>query len=231
MAKPRTARKRAARVPSVPSAAAEAGAVDGLSPRSLRRRQEILDAAAAVFLEKGFTGCSIDDVISRTGGSKRTVYKLFPSKRDLFVAIARDLTGKVLQPIDLPKLTELPVEDALQEFGERLLQMMTSSEFSRFYRGVIGEAIRFPEIAAGVFDAGPARLRSALTEALAHFEARGELVLANREAAAEQFISMLRTEQIFAVALGLRPPPDKAAIRRTVAQVVSIFLNGCRKRR
>jgi len=225
---------RPARKPERPEPLEEFEAVeafdsgDGLSPRSIRRRQEILDAATSLFLEKGFSGCSIDDVIERTGGSKRTVYKLFPCKRDLFTAIAQGCAKKILQPIEMPKLVDRPIEDVLTEFGENFLKVMTSDEFGQLYRSVVSQAAHFPEVACGVFEAGPARVRAALMEVLAHYKARGEIDFPDLELAAEQFVSMLRTEYVFAVALGLRPPPDKVTIQRTVAQAISTFLNGCR---
>jgi hypothetical protein len=52
----------------------------------------------------------------------------------------------------------------------------------------------------------------------------------NRELAAEQFVAMLRTERMLAASLGIEPQPNKAAIRRHVANAVTTFLDGCRKR-
>jgi TetR/AcrR family transcriptional regulator, mexJK operon transcriptional repressor len=201
-----------------------------LSPRALQRRQEILDAATELFLEKGFSGYSIDDIIKRTGGSKRTIYKLFPCKQDLFGAITQVVVQKILEPIEIPALGERPIEDVLREFGENYIAVKTTSEFSKLYRGILTEAVRFPETCRCVFEAGPARVNAALAEVLAHYEARGDVTFTNRELAAEQFIAMLRTERMLAASLGIEPQPNKAAIRRHVANTVTIFLDGCRKR-
>jgi len=231
MSKAKTAARPARRSRKLPAPPADAcAALESLSPRAQRRRQEILDAATALFLEKGFTGCSIDDVIRRTGGSKRTVYKLFPRKRDLFAAIAQGCATKILCPIEMPELPDRPIDEVLTEFGENFLQVMTSNEFAQLYRAMVSEAANFPDAACGVFEAGPARVRAAVMEVLAHYEARGDIAVPDRELAAEQFVSMLRTEYVFSVAIGVRPPPSKETIRRTVAQAVSIFLDGCRKR-
>jgi AcrR family transcriptional regulator len=204
--------------------------IEGLSPRATQRRQEILDAATTLFLEKGFSGYSIDDIIERTGGSKRTVYKLFPCKQDLYGAIAKGVVQKVLEPIEIPALGDRPIEDVLREFGENYLTVKTSPDFSKLYRGFLSEAVRFPETCRCVFESGPARVNAALAGVLAHFETRGDVSFENRELAAEQFIAMLRTERMFAASLGIEPPPAKAAINRHVANAVTIFLDGCRKR-
>lgn len=75
------------------------------APRSLKEkhRQErealILQAAEEVLTEKGYYETSIDEIASRVGIAKGTVYLHFPSKEDLVVAIfmrdARQLIEKV----------------------------------------------------------------------------------------------------------------------------------------
>jgi AcrR family transcriptional regulator len=231
MTKVKSARKPERREPHEEAAAA-AGAtvIEGLSPRATQRRQEILDAATSLFLEKGASGYSIDDIIERTGGSKRTVYKLFSCKDDLYGAITKSVVQKVLQPIETPAIGDRPIEEVLREFGENYLTVKTSAEFSKLYRGLLAEAARFPDTCRCVFEAGPAQVNAALAKVLAHFEARGDVSFTNRELAAEQFIAMLRTERMLASTLGIEPPPAKAAIKRHVANAVATFLDGCRKR-
>ena len=48
----------------------------------------ILDAANALFLERGYTA-SVDDIAAAAGVSKQTVYARFASKEDLFEAVVR----------------------------------------------------------------------------------------------------------------------------------------------
>lgn len=63
------------------------------APRSLRERQRqerealILQVAEEVLMEKGYYETSIDEIASRVGIAKGTVYLHFPSKEDLVVAI------------------------------------------------------------------------------------------------------------------------------------------------
>jgi AcrR family transcriptional regulator len=231
MTKTKSARKSVRHDPHEEGAAMSGNAVaETLSPRSLQRRDEILEAATELFLEKGFSGYSIDDIIKRTGGSKRTIYKLFPCKQDLFGAIAQGVVRKVLEPIEIPTLAGRPIEDVLREFGENYIAVKTSSEFSKLYRSILTEAARFPDTCRCVFESGPAQVNAALAEVLAHYEARGDVAFTNRELAAEQFIAMLRTERMLAASLGIEPQPNKAVIRRHVANAVTTFLDGCRKR-
>lgn len=51
------------------------------------RKQEILRAAALVFVEKGYRLASITDIIGRAGIARGTFYLYFESKRDLFLEL------------------------------------------------------------------------------------------------------------------------------------------------
>jgi AcrR family transcriptional regulator len=62
------------------------------------RRQQILDAAAALLLEAGLAGTSVEAVARRAGIAKGTVYLYFPSWQDLLGALraryAHGLAGR-----------------------------------------------------------------------------------------------------------------------------------------
>jgi len=51
------------------------------------RREEILDAAQAVFAERGYHGASTEEIARRAGISQPYVFRLFGTKKDLFIAV------------------------------------------------------------------------------------------------------------------------------------------------
>jgi AcrR family transcriptional regulator len=51
-----------------------------------RRQEEILAAATRVFAEHGYPSTDVQVIADRLGVGKGTVYRYFPSKRDLFLA-------------------------------------------------------------------------------------------------------------------------------------------------
>ncbi len=62
------------------------------TPRQRRketRPQELLDAALALFVEKGFAATRSEEVAQRAGVSKGTLYLYYPSKEELFKAVIR----------------------------------------------------------------------------------------------------------------------------------------------
>src|SRR5258708_7191247 len=52
----------------------------------VRRREEILAAATSVFAECGYRNADVQVIADRLGLGKGTVYRYFPSKRELFLA-------------------------------------------------------------------------------------------------------------------------------------------------
>lgn len=53
------------------------------------RREQILDAAEALFIEKGYEAARINDIAERAGLSKGAIYFRYESKRDLFIDCIR----------------------------------------------------------------------------------------------------------------------------------------------
>ena len=51
------------------------------------RREEILDAALAVFAEQGLHGASTEEIARRAGISQPYVFRLFGTKKELFLAV------------------------------------------------------------------------------------------------------------------------------------------------
>ena len=61
----------------------------GRPPRELAGEVEerILDAAAKVFLKRGFEGASVDEIADVARAGKPTIYARFPGKEALFAAV------------------------------------------------------------------------------------------------------------------------------------------------
>jgi AcrR family transcriptional regulator len=58
------------------------------------RPAEILDAALAVFAQKGFAATKLDDIAAKAGITKGTIYLYFDSKQALFEALARQSVAR-----------------------------------------------------------------------------------------------------------------------------------------
>ena len=75
-------------------------------PRWRRRPEErpaqILEAALAVFGEKGVAGARLEDIADRAGISKGTVYLYFENKHELFAEVLREWSREVLEQVHEP---------------------------------------------------------------------------------------------------------------------------------
>src|SRR5918911_418249 len=60
-------------------------------------REQLLEAAERVFLERGFHAASLDAVAEEAGLTKGAVYSRFDSKADLFLAFLDERNAKMLE--------------------------------------------------------------------------------------------------------------------------------------
>ena len=67
---------------SVPAAETEIA----LSERRAQKRQSIVESAARLFAQEGFTHCEMERVAAEAGIAKGTLYLYFPGKQELFFA-------------------------------------------------------------------------------------------------------------------------------------------------
>lgn len=68
--------------------------------RGRRRREAVLDAAAELFLERGFHGASVDDVGAAAGISGPGLYRHFRSKDELLMAVLDRIWERLRPALD-----------------------------------------------------------------------------------------------------------------------------------
>src|SRR5512139_3134654 len=61
------------------------------------RRQQVLDAAIRAFAERGYAGASTQAIAASIGVGEPTIYRYFPSKRDLFLAAYDRTSAELLE--------------------------------------------------------------------------------------------------------------------------------------
>jgi len=61
----------------------------GLRMRASERREQVLNAALAEFAARGLAGTSTEDVARRAGISQPYLFRLFPTKKGLFLALVQ----------------------------------------------------------------------------------------------------------------------------------------------
>lgn len=187
------------------------------------RRSHYIETALLLFAEQGYNGVSMDELVTEAGGSKATLYRYFPSKRDLFLAIIDDLSSAAMPGEMADELDRLDLEAALTDLGQRVATAALSERATVLFRLASGEAQRFPELGQVLFDHGPAVSYERLRRLIETRVAAGELVVEDAEIAAEQFIGGIVGHQQLRMALGVsRPTP--AAMEARVQAAVRTFV-------
>lgn len=77
------------------------GVTDVKANRCAERREEILEAATKLFAEHGYADTDTQQLADKLGVGKGTLYRYFPSKRELFLAAADRGMRKLCQHIDV----------------------------------------------------------------------------------------------------------------------------------
>lgn len=201
-------------------------AASGRSGKRDARREEFLRAATEVFLSSGFSGASVDSIIAKAGGSKRTIYSYFGKKDQLFTTVIKEITGRVMGPFPAANIAGADLDTVLYRSGSHYLDAVMSPEALQLYRIVVGEGARFPGVARAFFENGPGRASAALASILE--EGADNWGIPKRSAAklAEHFIGMIRDDLHLKVVLGLCDPPTPAEARSSVRDAVDVFVYG-----
>lgn len=93
--------------------------------RNNNRREQVLDAAAKLFVEKGFSGASTRDIAKTTGMLPGSLYYHFPSKEDLLVAVFEEGVQRISECVDAALVGSAPDPWVrLQKASEAHLSML-----------------------------------------------------------------------------------------------------------
>lgn len=112
------------------------------------RPAEILDAALAVFAQKGFAATKLDDIAARAGITKGTIYLYFDSKQALFEALARQSVGAQIEQVTAQLATFPGTSAELLRFVLSTMgRFAMTSDRVVLPRLVLAEAANFPKLA------------------------------------------------------------------------------------
>ena len=193
-----------------------------------RRPLQILDAAFQVFGSRGLHQATLEEVASRAGISKGTIYLYFPSKAALFTAMLKARVNDFMPAVEAPRDSSAsPMPDRLATLGRHLYRFFRSPAYLAIYRTMVSEALDFPEAAALLYREGILPANRRLAEVIRRAIASGECRPVDPLVAARAFAGMF---QVFAVSQellgGKRIYP--LAERTVVRTLTDIFLHGLR---
>jgi AcrR family transcriptional regulator len=121
------------------------------TPRARRkadRPAELLEAALDTFVAKGFTAARMEDIATRAGVSKGTIYLYYPSKQAIFEALVRrNIIPKVEAAEAMLAASGLPAPVQLRRLLEFMGEATSDLRVAAVPKLVLAEAGNFPEMA------------------------------------------------------------------------------------
>jgi AcrR family transcriptional regulator len=156
------------------------------------RRQEILDAALEVFADKGLHGASTEEIARRAGISQPYVFRLFGTKKELYIAGVSRCFRQTLELMQRAAEGKRG-EEALDAIGTAYGELLESDRTYLRAQVQAYAACEDPEICAAVRNGFGdlvtyvERVSGAPSEQISEFFAQGMLlnVLASMQAPAE----------------------------------------------
>ncbi|WFU47675.1 TetR/AcrR family transcriptional regulator [Sinorhizobium terangae] len=194
-------------------------------------RRLVIDAARQEFHANGYAGASMARVAERAGVSTKTMYRLIPTKEELFGSVISERISRYMLELDEEHLDMLPLERALEHILFTYGTLTLDEDTVLSLRLVFAECDRFPEIAAAFSELAIRRTTESMEAWLKRQLDRREIEIDDPSTAIGMLRGMMIMEPQRAVMLGQRRPPDRAEIAGRARYCARLFLDGCRPRR
>jgi TetR/AcrR family transcriptional regulator, mexJK operon transcriptional repressor len=170
-----------------------------LALRAQAKRERVHQAAQSLFLRYGFEGTSMDAIAEEAQVSKPTLYRYYPNKEAMFIAVLEQLV--LHQPNDRDLLafqdtamnSPATLEHALTMWAQTTLENLMQPTYLGLLRLLIAELPRFPTLGALFFQAVPQQGGRSLMALLERAQAHGIVVCEDSEAAIRLFVGSLLT--------------------------------------
>src|SRR6478736_805937 len=106
-----------------------------------KRPGEIIEAALALFVEKGFAATRLDDVAARAGLSKAAIYLYFKDKTALFQGVIRQaISANILTVESLVRSHQGPIGPLLPSILDFMASRIEETPMASIAKVVISES-------------------------------------------------------------------------------------------
>ncbi len=156
------------------------------------KHAQIIEAAVAEFQEKGFAAASMDRVSARAEVSKRTLYKYFESKENLFRSIVVELSNRFAGVLDIRYEKDRDIREQLIELAWAEGRILMLPEVMAMSRMVISETLRNPDLAAAA--QGKLDKTAIFVSMLKDAAEDGQLRIDDPQSAGQEFIGLIKAK-------------------------------------
>jgi TetR/AcrR family transcriptional repressor NalC len=196
--------------------------------RGRDRVEELLTQAIDIFIENGYAGTSIDEVIRRAGGSRSTVYQNYGSKEGLFLAALQHMADGIYEAYMKRYRHGLTLEEDLRTYADIMLTALTEPKALGAQRLIYAETTRIPKIGRWFFREGVQNCYESFARVLAnHIDAPRESLIDT----AARFTEMFRAPTTLRMLCDPSWAPSRedilrevnASVRLTIAAIGKLY--------
>jgi AcrR family transcriptional regulator len=188
-----------------------------------KRRQSIMKTAWKLFAKKGYAAVTLDEIISKAGGSKSSIYEFFGGKEGLFFAIHEEATANIIKNMALPETEGMPIREALKHIGFALGRNILSDKAIELYRLSVSVSKKFPKIAKYFYEYGPLTAQKVLADFLRKQTRAGRLKIDDHKRAAEIFFATVLEYKHMEMSLNYTGIPSDRELKRIIDEAVDVF--------
>lgn len=195
--------------------------------RAEARPDEVLDAALALFMEKGFAATRVEDVAARAGLSKGAVYLYFPSKEALLEGLVlRSMAPLAGAVAELAAIEGDSARARLEAALGFLQEKARDPAISAIPVLVLRESAQFPGLATLYRERVIGRLFPALAGLVARAVDRGEIRRVDPAQAVLTILAPVVVQILLGRVFGFGQTPDAAADRAMLRHHLDIVFEG-----
>ncbi len=186
-----------------------------------RQQQDIMDAAAGLFAEKGYSAATTKDIAQAADIGESTLYSYFPGKREILLAILDQQASQVDEI--LTSITALGDYQSYVEVLDRLMERLLARV--DYTRALIAEAWVNNGVLNEYVISRAARVTQFLETILNEKIRAGELRPVDPRLAAQMIIATF-ISALLPVLRGIQPPPDPVQRKHLAEMIIRLILDG-----
>ena len=200
---------------------------NNVETRAARKDREIIEAATAAFIAKGYDGTSMEEIATKAGASKQTVYKHFTDKETLFTEVVEataSQTNDIVESVTMLLSEAKFMEGGLQQLARRMTAALMDDELLKLRRLIIANADRIPQLGRSWYEKGFERMLASVASCFQKLTSRGLLQTSDPLLAASHLFGMLLWIPMNEAMFTGRNPRSKADLERHADASVEAFL-------
>ena len=194
-----------------------------MRPSSLKKRQRYIEVATKLFLEQGYEGTGLDQLIEHCGGSKLTLYSYFGDKKGLLKAVVTELTEQLREELKFDIIDTDTLDSQLMMFGYRYIKFIYTPELLKLSRLVMAQTRNDPGLVNFFLERGACHSQAVLQSLLQRQTVLVRLTIDDTFLACDQLLGALKGNRYFEALFADRLLSEQE-MKRYAEQAINAFL-------